>query len=128
MVQCHQHSFQGQNLSKLIKFMLKNRGDSIEPWGTPQSIFEDLLKQFLILLRWIWLSKYEKVSLIDACDTPYLQSVASSNESSMQSHAFERSVKSAPNSLLLSSASLNSSVIIKRQCESLNPFFKSTLA
>ena len=31
MVQRHQHSFQGQNLSKLIKFMLKNRGDSIEP-------------------------------------------------------------------------------------------------
>ena len=73
---------------------------------TPKSLFDDLLKQLFTLVRWVRFSEYEKTSLSNVCDTQYPQSVANNNEWSMQSNAFEMTVKSAPNALPLSTASL----------------------
>ena len=34
-------------------------------------MFDELLKELFILEGWIRFSKYEKINLIDVCDSPY---------------------------------------------------------
>ena len=106
------------------KNILNKSGHKMEPWGNRKSKSLHGLKESFILVLCFLLAEQFWIRFNTGRLNPYALSLAIIRSCGRQSKAFERSVRRAPKTFLLSTAFFHFSNMAIRQCWAWNPFRK----